>query len=86
MSFPENYNFPEPIRVWPVDGNGGRGDQFFNLSPIKNKDWVLKAGHTYTLRYRLLIFDGELSAAEADSLWQSFAHPPEITVKNVQKL
>lgn len=83
MSFPENYNFPEPIRVWPFDGNGGRGDQFFNFSPTKNKDWVLKAGHTYTLKYRLLVFDGRLSADEAESAWQSFAHPPEITVQKI---
>lgn len=82
MSFPGNYNFPEPIRVWPFDGNGGRGDQFFNFSPTKNKDWVLKAGHTYTLKYRLLVFDGKLSADEAESIWQSFAHAPEV---NVQK-
>jgi len=83
MSFPENYNFPEPIRVWPIDGNGGRGDQFFNFSPTKNRDWVLKAGHTYTLKYRLLVFDGELSTDEAESIWQSFAHPPKVTVQKM---
>ncbi|GGC26068.1 hypothetical protein GCM10011386_17610 [Parapedobacter defluvii] len=79
----ENYNFPEPIRVWPFDGNGGRGDQFFNFSPTKNKDWVLMAGHTYTLTYRLVVFDGRLSASEAESMWQSFAHPPEVKVQKM---
>lgn len=74
LSHPDNYNFPEPVRVWPVDANGGRGDQFFNFSPTKNMDWVLAAGKKHTLQYRLVIFDGALSADEAERLWQSFAN------------
>ncbi len=73
LSHSDNYNFPEPIRVWPEDANGGRGDQFFNFSPTKNMDWILEAGTTYTLQYRLVIFDGTLSADEAEQIWQSFA-------------
>jgi len=74
LSHPDNYNFPEPVRVWPLDANGGRGDQFFNFSPTKTKDWVLNSGETYTLQYRLVVFDGSLSADEAERLWQSFAN------------
>lgn len=73
LSYPENYNFPEPVRVWPADANDGRGDQFFNFSPTKNKDWVLHNGKTYTLRYRLVVFDGVLSREEAEQLWETFA-------------
>jgi len=73
LSHPDNYNFPEPVRVWPEDANGGRGDQFFNFSPTKNKDWKLEAGNTYTLRYRLVIFDGTLSPEEAERTWESFS-------------
>ncbi len=75
LSHPDNYNFPEPVRIWPEDGNGGRGDQFFNFSPTKNKDWVLELGKTYTLRYRLVVFDGPMMADEAERIWQTFAHP-----------
>lgn len=74
LSHPDNYNFPEPVRIWPVDANGGRGDQFFNFAPTKNKDWVLQAGKMYTLQYRLVVFDGSLSADDAEQLWQSFAN------------
>ncbi|WP_262245395.1 DUF6807 domain-containing protein [Parapedobacter soli] len=74
LSHPQNYNFPEPVRIWPEDANGGRGDQFFNFSPTKNKDWILEAGKEYTLQYRLIVFDGTLSAGEAEQLWQSFAN------------
>lgn len=74
LSHPDNYNFPEPVRIWPVDANGGRGDQFFNFSPTKNMDWVLEAGKTYNLHYQLVVFDGSLSASDAEQLWQSFAN------------
>jgi len=73
LSHPGNYNFPEPIRVWPEDANGGRGDQFFNFAPTKNMDWPLESGKTYALRYRLVVFDGTLSPEEAENLWKSFA-------------
>jgi hypothetical protein len=73
LSHPDNYNFPEPVRVWPEDANGGRGDQFFNFSPTKNKDWVLEAGNTYTLQYRLIVFDGTMTATKAEELWQSYS-------------
>ncbi|GGC16303.1 hypothetical protein GCM10011386_05140 [Parapedobacter defluvii] len=73
LSHPDNYNFPEPVRVWPEDANGGRGDQFFNFSPTKNKDWVLQSGKTYSLRYRLIIFDGTLSPEDAERMWKSFS-------------
>lgn len=74
LSHPANYNFPEPVRIWPEDANGGRGDQFFNFSPTKNKDWVLEAGKTYMLQYRLIVFDGSLSADEAEQFWQFFTN------------
>lgn len=74
LSHPDNYNFPEPVRIWPTDANGGRGDQFFNFSPTKNMDWVLASGKTYNLQYRLVVFDGSLSAGEAEQLWQSYAN------------
>lgn len=73
LSHPDNYNFPEPVRIWPEDGNGGRGDQFFNFSPTKNKDWVLEPGQTYTLQYQLVVFDGGMSADDAEQLWQDFS-------------
>lgn len=74
LSHPDNYNSPEPVRVWPEDANGGRGDQFFNFSPTKNMDWVLETGKRYTLNYRLVVFDGSLSAGEAEQLWQSYTN------------
>lgn len=73
LSSPDNYNHPEPIRVWPEKENGGRGDVFVNFAPTKNKDWVLLPGKKYKLKYRLIVFDGTLSGVEADQLWKDFA-------------
>lgn len=57
LSSPTKYNHPEPLRVWPETQNG-RGDVFVTYSPTKNKDWLQRPGQTYTLRYRLLVFNG----------------------------
>lgn len=81
MGYPSNYNFPEPLRIWPENANGGRGDMFFNFAPTKNMDWELEPGKTYALRYRMLVFDGDLTAEQAEQTWQAFAHAPKVTVE-----
>jgi hypothetical protein len=79
LSHPDNYNHPEPLRIWP-DTSNGRGDLFANFSPTKDRDWRLEPGHTYTLRYRWIVFNGHFTKEEAESDWQYFANPPHITV------
>jgi hypothetical protein len=80
MSSPANFNHPEPLRVWPESQNG-RGDVFVNYSPTKNKDWLLSPGQTYTLRYRLLVFNGRYTKEQAETNWQYFSQPPTVTMK-----
>jgi hypothetical protein len=82
MSFPSNYNFPEPMRVWPVDANK-RGDVFFSFSPTRNKDWLLEPQKNYVLKYRMLIYDGTITPQQAEEVWKSFAHPPEVKIEKV---
>jgi hypothetical protein len=81
MSFPANRMHPEPMRVWPEDQNG-RGDVYFEFCPIRHKDWKLTKGNDYTLRYRLVVFDGKMTPEEAENYWQAFAFPPKIVVDN----
>lgn len=69
MSHPDNYNHPEPLRVWPESSN----DLFVNFSPTKNKDWLLEPGKTYTLQYRLIVFDGHFDAKRAEAEWNRYA-------------
>lgn len=73
LSHPSNYNHPEPLRIWDKKANGGRGDVFANFAPTKDKDWLLEPGKTYTLKYRLLVFNGKFDAAKAEAAWKIFA-------------
>lgn len=78
MSHPANRSHPEPMRVWPPDSNGGRGDLFFEFCPIRHTPWKLEPRKSYTLRYRMVIFDGTLSPGEAENYWSAFAAPPRV--------
>jgi hypothetical protein len=78
MSHPANRSHPEPMRVWPEDANGGRGDLFFEFCPIRHREWVLSPGIEYVLRYRMLVFDGALDADIIDQLWRNYAYPARI--------
>ena len=80
MGFPENKEFPEPMRVWPLDANEGRGDVFFEFCPIRNVEWKLEGNQQYQLKYRMLIFDGVITAEEAEIQWQAFGNPPKIII------
>jgi hypothetical protein len=85
MGHTSNRDFPEPMRVWPVDANRGRGDVYFEFCPIRHKDWMLQKGRDYTLKYRLLIFDGSVSPEDAEVYWQGFANPPRVEIEMPQK-
>jgi hypothetical protein len=80
LSYPANRMHPEPMRVWPEDQNG-RGDLFFEFCPIRHQDWKIEKGNDYTLRYRLIVFDGKITPEEAENYWQAFANPPAILIK-----
>lgn len=79
MSNPANRMHPEPMRVWPEDQNG-RGDVYFEFCPIRHNEWKLEKGNDYTMKYRLVVFDGKMSPEEAENYWQAFANPPLITI------
>jgi hypothetical protein len=78
LSYPENRSHPEPMRIWPIDGNGGRGDMFFEFCPIRHEEWKIEPNKDYQLKYRMVVFDGKLTADEAESYWKSFAGMPKV--------
>ncbi len=80
MSHPSNRMHPEPMRVWPADANGGRGDIFFEFVPIRHNGWKLERGKDYTLKYRLVVFDGRMDNESANNYWHSFACMPKIKI------
>lgn len=79
LSYPGNYNHPEPLRIWVLNTNQ-RGDMFANFAPTKDKDWLLEPGKTYVLKYRMVVFNGKFDAAKAESAWQYYAAAPEVKV------
>jgi hypothetical protein len=79
MTYPGNFDYPERLRIWPIGTNEGRENVFFNFNPAQERDWTLEPRHVYTLRYRMLVYDGELSPSAAERCWRGFAHPPTVT-------
>lgn len=79
MDHPTNRVHPQPMRVWPEDANEGRGDLFFEFCPIRHQAWPILKNTAYAQRYRMLVFEGTLSAEEAERHWQAFAHPPKVS-------
>jgi hypothetical protein len=79
MSYPSNYNHPEPLRIWPENSNGG--EMFAMFAPTKTKDWALTPGNTYVLKYRFNVYNGRISKEKAESGWQYYSSPPKVTVK-----
>ncbi len=78
MSHPSNRMHPEPMRVWPLDINKGRGDMYFEFVPIRYNDWKIEPRKEYTLKYRMVVFDGEMDAPTAQKYWNSFCENPQI--------
>ncbi|NIA31424.1 MAG: hypothetical protein GWP06_16140 [Actinobacteria bacterium] len=85
MSYPGNREHPEPMRVWPMNANKGRGDLFFEFCPIRLKSWHLDPGRDYVLKYRMLVYYGSITKIEANRLWWDFAHPPKVVVNEISK-
>jgi len=81
LSYPENRAHPEPMRIWPIDANGGRGDMFFEFCPIRHKEWNIEPNKDYRLKYRMVVFEGKLSAEEAETYWKAYAETPRILTK-----
>jgi hypothetical protein len=76
MSDINNRQHPEPMRVWPLDANAGRGDMFFEFCPIRHEKWIIEPGKNYRLKYRILVHHGELTSSNAENYWIDYVNPP----------
>ena len=83
MGYPENRKFPEPLRIWNEKANSGRGDAFINFAPTKNEDWLLDAGKSYRLKYRIVTYDGDMTPEKAEQMWNDFVNPPAVTITSI---
>jgi len=72
LSHPDNRSHPEPMRMWPPNSNEGKENMFFEFCPIRHKEWVLESGKEYILKYRMVVFDGPITAQTAEKYWNEF--------------
>jgi hypothetical protein len=79
LSHPENHEHPEPMRIWPENMYGG--NIFFNYCPVQHQDWTLEPGKDYVFKYRMVVHDGEMSAKQAERIWQDFGNPPQVVLE-----
>lgn len=77
LSAPDNFNSPQPVRIWPEKDQNGQ--VFAMFTPTKNRSWELTPGNNYPQKYRVVTFDGDLTVAEAEAYWNDYAFPPECT-------
>ncbi|MEX0778171.1 MAG: ThuA domain-containing protein [Balneolales bacterium] len=86
MTNPANYNFPEQLRIWPVGANQGKENVYINFNPAQDRDWILQPGKSYTLKYRMLVYDGKMNEELANQYWNNYANPPKVDVHPVGAL
>lgn len=80
MSYPTNFNHPEPVRVWPESSNK-RGDVFAMFAPTKTKDWLLVPGRTYALKYRFVVYNGHFDQEQAENAWDQFSSRRNVIIR-----
>lgn len=76
MDHPENYRFPQPVRIHPEE-------PYFVYAPMQLGDMRIEPGSPYTTRYRYVTYDGEPDPEELNRLWNDYAYPPGVTVKEI---
>lgn len=72
LSHNTNKSHPEPLRVWPLGQYKGEGNVFIEFCPIRHESWEIQPNERNTLKYRMIVFDGELTAEEAEAYWRAF--------------
>ena len=73
LSHPKNRSHPEPMRVWPEDSNEGKENVFLEFCPIRHESWEILPGKKYTLHYRMVVYDGNMTADDAKEYWNAFS-------------
>jgi len=76
MGHPGNFRFPQPVRIHP-------DAPFFNYAPTQLGTMQIEPGSPYIVRYRYVTYDGEPNPDELNRLWNDYAYPPGVTVKEI---
>ncbi len=67
MGYPTNRDAPQRMRLWDD------GRVFANFVPAQEHAFSVAPGEAMTWRYRVVVFDGELSVDRMEALWADYA-------------
>ena len=67
LCHPQNFRFPQPLRLHPTE-------PFVCFAPQAAGEMEIKPGTPYVSRYRMIIADGKPSAEDADDWWKQYAN------------
>lgn len=81
LSHPANRMHPEPMRMWDENAVDDKGEIFFEFTPIRHQPWQIEPNKSYTLKYRMIVYDGHITAEEAEECWRAFARAPIIHIQ-----
>jgi len=70
MSDAANHEHPEFLRTWNSKMHAGAF--FVNFNPVQREAWTFEPGRDYIRRYRLFVYDGEISAEQAEAQWAAW--------------
>ncbi|MBN3581847.1 PmoA family protein [Algoriphagus aestuarii] len=72
LSHNTNKSHPEPLRIWPEENYNRLGNVFVEFTPIRHESWEILPNQRYSLKYRMIVFDGDMTAEEAENYWRAF--------------
>jgi hypothetical protein len=76
MDHPTNPRHPQSVRIHP-------NEPFFNYAPVQLGDMSIEPGSPYVVRYRYVTYDGEPDADAINQMWEDFAYPAGVTVREL---
>ena len=68
-----------------MGANNGKENVFFNFNPAMDRDWNIRPGTDYQLKYRVFVYDGKIDKDLAEELWRDYAFPPTVEVNYIRK-
>jgi hypothetical protein len=66
LGHPDNYRFPQPVRLHP-------GEPFFCYAPQQLGDMEIKPGTPYVSRFRMIVADGQPSREDVEGWWKAWS-------------
>ncbi|MEZ4951568.1 MAG: PmoA family protein [Saprospiraceae bacterium] len=70
MGHPDNFNAPQPLRVWPEGKHPER--LMVNFAPTKFMDWKMEVGKDYKLKYRMVVSDRKMGEKDARRYFEEY--------------